>query len=203
MSNQNSLAHETVAWTKQRLDELDAMISEAEKNLGELKDEARKDADDALARFRHSRDKLKDYADSLRDDAVEIRLQVEEIQDKLEVEWIEVETAFQSYLSVIREQAGSARDLVAARLKAQRRTWQEALEQLRVKAAESVDEARKEADAAIGRLSDEVQKIQGRVGTVKGAGDESWEAVKAGVAEARAAHDRTIRKIKDAFSALL
>ena len=95
------------------------------------------------------------------------------------------------------------RDVVAARAQAQRRSWEASLTALRKQATEIVDKARGEFDAAIKRLSDETEKFQSRIGEVKDAGDQSWNAVKSGLAEARAVHDRTIQKIKEALSKLL
>ena len=51
MSN-HSYAHETLAWIKQRLDDADTMISEAEKTAKKLQVSAREEADAALARLK-------------------------------------------------------------------------------------------------------------------------------------------------------
>lgn len=202
MSDQ-SYAHEAVSWAKQRLDDVDAIISEVEKAAGSVKEDVRKEAEAALTRLRESRAKVQAYYDELRAEAETVRRDVKEIQDALDAEWVEVESAFQSFLAVAREQADTARNIVVARAEAQRRSWEAALKDLRVQAARAVEDARSEFDAAIKRLSDEAEKFQSRIGEAKDAGDESWAAVKAGLAEARGVHDRTIQKIKDAFSKLL
>lgn len=201
MSNQ-SYAHETIAWAKQRLDDADTIVSEVEKTAETLKDNARKEADAALARLRASRLKLQGYYDDLRAEADSAKRGAEDIQEVLEAEWVEVESAFQSFLNVASGQAEAVRGVVVARAQTQRRSWEASLQEIRDRAADAVETARGELDAAIKRLSDEAEKFQARIGDAKDAGDESWEAVKSGVAEAKAVHDRTIQRIKDAFSKL-
>ncbi|WP_449103130.1 hypothetical protein [Pseudomonas extremaustralis] len=202
MSNQ-SYAHETVAWAKQRLDDVDAIISEAEKNAEKLREDARKDADAALVRLQASRAKLRKYYDALRAEANTVKRGASETQDALEAEWVEVESAFQSFLSAASDQAETVRSVVVARAQAQRQSWEVSLKNLRDQAVDTVEKARGELDAAIKRLTDETEKFQVRIGEAKDAGDESWNAVKNELADARVIHDRTIQKIKEAFSKVL
>ncbi|GEO87480.1 MULTISPECIES: hypothetical protein [Alphaproteobacteria] len=199
MSDQSS-AHETVAWAKQRLDDVDAIISEVEKASGALKDSARREADAALARLRTSRDTIQKIYDVLRSGAATMKGDVEDFQAALEAEWVEVEFAFQAFLAAASDQAETVRGIVVARATAQRQSWEESLEELRDQAVDMVEKARSELDGAIKRLSDEADTFQARIGDAKDARDESWAAVKSGLADAKAVHDRTIAKIKDAFS---
>ncbi|WP_142627690.1 hypothetical protein [Rhizobium sp. P007] len=201
MSDQ-SHAREAVVWAKQRLDDVEAIISEVEKTSGRLKDTARRDADAALARLKASRGTIQKIHDGLRAEAETAKGRAEDIQEALEAEWVEVESAFQTYVSAAKDQAEVVREVVAARAKAQRQSWKASLTALRQQAADAVETARGEFDAAIRRVSDEAEKFQARIGEAKDAGDESWKAVKGGLADARLVHDRTIRKIKDAFSKL-
>jgi hypothetical protein len=201
MSKQ-SYAHETVAWAKQRLDDVDAIISEVEKTTDRLADGARKEAEAALTRLRESQVKLQQYFDELRAEANAVTRGGEEIQDKLDAEWVEVEGAFQSFLSAAKDHAETVRDVIVARAQAQHQSWEASLKDLRERAEDAVEKARGEWDVAIKRLSDEAEKFQARIGDAKDAGDESWSAVKTGLAEAKTVHDRTIQKIKDAFSKL-
>ena len=121
----------------------------------------------------------------------------------LEGSIIEVETDFQSLLSAMDDEAGAARDVVVARAQAQRRAWETSYEELRQQAAEVLEETRGEFDAAIQRLSGEVERLQGKIGNAREAGDTAWSALKEGLADAQAIHSRTIEKIKNAFSKLL
>lgn len=92
MSDQ-SYAHETIAWAKQRLDDVDTIVSEVEKTAETLNDSARKEADAVLARLQASRLKLQGYYDGLRTEADSAKRGAEDIQEALEAEWVEVESA--------------------------------------------------------------------------------------------------------------
>jgi len=194
-----SFVHETVTWAKQRLDDLDEIISQVEKTADTLKEGARKEVDRTLAQLQESRVKLQKYYDELRTEADAAKRGAEDIEKALETEWVEVETAFQSFLSVAKGQADTVRGAIVARAEAQRRSWETSLRELTDQATEAVENAGQEFDATIKRLSDDVES---RIGAVKGAGDESWKAVKSGLADAKAVHDRTIQQIKEAFSKL-
>lgn len=201
MSDQ-SYAHDAIAWAKQRLGDVDAIVSEVEKAAGTLKESARREGDAALARLQASRLRLQEYYDGLRAEADSATSTAEDVQKSIEAEWVEVESAFQSFLSAVGDQAETVRGIVVARAQAQRRSWGNSLKDIRDQAAAAVETARGEFDAAIKRLSDEAEKLQARIGEAKGAGDESWEAVKSGLADAKVLHERTIQRIKDAFSKL-
>lgn len=197
-----SYPHETIAWAKQRLDELDAIISEMETTSRDLSGSVRAEADAALARLEASRVGLQKSYDALRAETEDLERTAEDVQNALDDEWVEVETSFRSFLGALTGQADTVRGIVAARVEAQRQAWDNSLKGLRDQAAETVDQARGDLDAAIKRLSDEADKFQARIGEVKDARDASWEAVKSGLAEAKAVHDRTIDKIKGAFAKL-
>lgn len=198
-----SYAHETVAWAKQRLNDLDTMILEIEKTADSLKDSARNEADRALVQLAESRVRLQKYYDVLRTEADSAKRGAEDIEKVLEAEWVEVESAFQSFLLAARDQANTVRVVVAARVEAQRLSWEASLKELSDQATEAVEKAGQEFEATIKSLSEEADKFQNRIGLVKDAGDESWKAVKSGLADAKAVHARTLQTIKEAFSKLL
>jgi len=202
MTDQSNL-HETIAWAKQRLDDVDVIIHEVEKTSGKGKENAEKEAEVILARLKSSHVSLQKYYDSLRTKADDVKQTAEDIRDSIEIELVEIESAFQSYLSVIDDQLEAQRAIVVARAQAQRRSWETSLKELRDRATEAVENARVEFDAALKQLSNEADKFQAGIGGATTAGGESWTAVKAGLIEARAVHDRTIQKIKDTFSKLL
>ena len=198
-----SYAHQTIAWVKQRLDEADAILSEVEKSAADIKEDARKQADAARARLAASRAKLQQYYDDLRAQADTAKQEASEIQDKLEAEWIEVESALQQFVSTTGDEVKTVRNIVIVRARAQRQAWQNSLKELRDQAADAVEKASSELDTAFDHLSTEAEKFQARIGEVKDASDESWRAVKQGFADAKVAHGVTVQKIKDAFSKVL
>ncbi len=128
--------HDAITWAKHRLDDVDAIISEAEKATVKLKDDTRAEADAALAHLRASRAKVSASYDQLR---AESGSSLEKAQEALEAEWIEVEAAFQSFLTATKDQAETARAVVVARAQAQRNSWEAILKDLRDKVEETVE----------------------------------------------------------------
>lgn len=195
-----SHAHELITWTKQRLDDLDTIISETEKAIETLKDNARQEAQRAAARLREARVKLQEYSNDLQAETDIAKHRVGEIKEEFEKEWIEVESSFQAFLSSARDQAGTVHDIVRARAQAQRQSWETSTRKWRDQATSAMEKAQGEFNAAMQRLSENAEHFQNRIGEVKDASDESWKAVKEGLADTKDIHDRTARKIRETFS---
>jgi len=199
---EQSFAHETIAWAKQRLDEVDAMVAQTEKAAGELQQAARGNADLALSRLRDSQAKLKEQVASLQAQADETKSAVLTAQKAVEEEWVEVESAFQAFLASTGEQSDVARKAISARVEAQRKSWERALNGLKAQAEAAVEKASIEFDAAMTRLSEGAEKAKVKLGQAPSAGEETWEAIKAGIAETKAVHEKTVKKITEALAKL-
>jgi hypothetical protein len=197
-----SYSLEVIAWAKQRLDELDAIIVGVEKSLAAQSDAVRAEGDMALARLKAARLTFRSQYDALYADADHLRQKAKSVRNALDEEWIEVETSLQSFLAAITNEAGAVRSFVTARADAQRRSWTVSLTSTGARATETLDRSRHEFDAATRRLSEEAEKFQAKIGEAKDAGDESWAAVKTGLSEAKAVHDQTMEKIKSSVSKL-
>ena len=199
---EQSFAHETIAWAKQRLDEVDAMVAQTEKAAGELQQAARGNADLALSRLRDSQAKLKEQVAFLQAQADETKSVVLTAQKAVEEEWVEVESAFQAFLASAGEQSDVARQAISARVEAQRKSWERALNGLKAQAEAAVEKASIEFDTAMTRLSEEAEKAKVKLGQAPSAGEETWEAIKAGIAETKAVHEKTVKKITEALAKL-
>jgi ElaB/YqjD/DUF883 family membrane-anchored ribosome-binding protein len=202
MTTENSRAHEVLAWGKQRIDELDAVISKLEISAEKLKETTRKDADAALDKLKAARARLRSAVDELRSDVAVTKQRVEEIGNVIEGEWIEVESIFQTYLETGKAYVEEVRELVLARVQVQRQAWEASYQDLRARATDAAEKSRAEFDAAVERLSGELEKIKEKFGEVKEIREESWEAVKKEFVDIKAVHERAIQKVKDAFSGL-
>ncbi len=194
-----SNVHELITWSKQRLNELDTTITVVEKHTETLKDNARLEADRAVARLQQARAKLREYTDNLHTEVDVTKQRASEIKAAIETEWVEAESAFYAFLSAVRDQADSVQDIIRTRARAQRQSWEVSMKNFRSQTTTAVEKARSELDTAMQHLSNEADKFQSRISEVKDAGDESWKAVKEGLSAAKDIHDRTIQKIKEAL----
>lgn len=199
MSKQ-SLAHENLEWTKQKVDEIDAILASLEDSAQTLKSDARKEADRAIARIRAGQNAFKAKVDAARAEAAAAKGIADDIYVALKAEWVEVELAFQDFLIAAAGQADVVKKALAARVEAQRKSWQASLHAIRAAASDAIDQARAEVDAAIHRLSAETEKAQAKLGKASAAGDESWKAIKNGLEDMRSVYERTWKKINDALT---
>jgi transcriptional regulator len=115
------LAHEYVAWAKQKLDEIDATLATLENSVGALEKDARTQAERAIARIRTARDAFKAKVDAaVRSDLAAAEAITKEAQVGIEAEWTEVELAFQDFLAAAASHASIVKKALTARAEAQR-----------------------------------------------------------------------------------
>jgi ActR/RegA family two-component response regulator len=193
-------AHDFFDWTRQKLTEIEATLVTLDDSLNSLKDDARKQADAAVARIRSARDSFKAQVEALRANAPSGRTITEEGFASAQLEWTKVELAYQEYVAAAAQQAAVLHAAVSARAEAQRQAWLASLQTIRASAAEALDHARSDTDAAIKRLAAETEKAKSKFGNISEAGDESWKAIKGGLEETAAAFDRTWKKIYESVS---
>lgn len=198
-----SYTHQTIAWLKQRLDDTDAILTEIENSVDDVKSDARNKADAARERIAQSRAKLQKYYDGLRTHTNIVKQEIDDLQENLEEEWIEIELALREFTASTKNELETVRAFIAARSRAQSSALGNTLSNIQNQATEVIEKARNELDVAFNKISTETEKIQERIGEVKDAGDESWNALKQGFVDAKTVHDNTIEKIKDAFSKAL
>jgi hypothetical protein len=199
MSKQ-SLAHEYLEWTKQKLEEIDATLSALDDLVKTLKSDARTKADAAIVQIRAARDAFKAKVDALRSDIAASKAVADDTYVSLKAEWAEVELAFQDFLAAAAGQANIVKQAVTDRAEAQRKSLHSSLQAIRATASDALDQGRIEADAAISRLAAETEKAAAKLGQVSAAGDDSWKAIKGGLEEITSAYDRTWKKISEAIA---
>lgn len=86
MSKQ-TLAHEYLEWSKQKLGEIEATLASLDSSVEALKSDARKEADRAIARIRTARDAFKAKVDALRSDAAATKAITDDAYAVIEAEW--------------------------------------------------------------------------------------------------------------------
>lgn len=192
--------HQAIAWTKQRLVELDAIIAEVERHGDHAQLTLRNEAVRAAARLRASRAKVLELFKALEVFAQEAKRDAKDALHAVEDEWVEIESTTQAFATTAKLESAIVRDIAVARADAQRKAWEAMLATLHEQASHALEEARGEWDRALKRLSDEADAFQARIGDVKDSGDESWSAVRRTLADAKLVHVNAIQKIKQAFA---
>jgi hypothetical protein len=205
-----SSTRRSIVWSKQKLDELDALLNELDASTARLQGEMKVQADKARDKIRSARDALQAYvtnADTeaegwFRESAANAKQTLEDTQAEIEEEWIQAELAFQDFLAAVDDDAQMARKALAARARADREAIDASLDRIDAETTKAMEAARRDMDTALDWLSSEADMVQAKAGQISAAGAESWEAIRAGLKEAHAVHARTAQSVSEAFQRL-
>lgn len=197
--------YQAVAWLKQRLEDLDTIIHAGEGAAVTIEGEARLRADAALERLKASRSKLEALREELRDRLVDTasdaKARGEQAMQRLEDEWVEVETAYQDFISGLREIGDFAYEatqaLLAVRATAQHKAWAASLAEARALAADAIEGAEEEFRSTVQLIESQFESLKSR--TLK-VGDAAWDSLSEAVSKARQAQEQALKKVKDALA---
>jgi hypothetical protein len=195
MTEQSSM-HAYLNWTKQRIDEMDAILASLEAKAGQVKAESRTKADQMLADMKKRRDEFQAKAKA-QAEAGEAAMQAGKVQ--LESQWhgfeAQVKTYFDTVGKQIEQQQATFRDVAAAQAKA----WREATETFHREAAKITTARRADLDTAVKQMKADAAEAEARLQKLKQAGSESWAAFSTALAESRKTFDRANQKAADAL----
>ncbi|WP_420131648.1 hypothetical protein [Rhodopseudomonas sp.] len=179
-------------WTKQKLDESAATIAKIEEAAAKLGDASSAKAQEALAQLRTARDTFQTQVSALQAELGTSKQVTDAALSAVSAQWTEVELAFQKFLGTAGDQAGIVKDALAARAEAQRQAFLSSLETIQTSAASALEQGRKEMESSLRRWTEETEKTLGpKLTQLSAAGDETWNALKAGLDETAAAYEKT------------
>ena len=192
MPEQSSM-HSYLNWTKQRIDEMDAVLASLEAKASEVKADSKVKADQLIADLKKRRDEFQAKAKT-QAQAGEAALQA--AQTQLEAQWHGFETQVKTYFDTVSEQIeqhqATFRDVAAAQIK----TWREAADRFHEEATKVAASKRADIDAAVKQMKAHAADTEARL---QQAGKESWVALSAALAELRKAFDRANQQAGDAL----
>ena len=194
MPEQSSM-HSYLSWTKERIDEMDAILASLESRTSELKADAKTKADQLIAEMKKRRD---DFQANAKAHAEAGEAAWHAAKAQLDSEWhgfeAQVKTYFEGVGKQLEQQQATFRDVAAAQATA----WQDAAEKLHSQAEQVAEAGRAEVEAKIKQLRADAAEAEARLQKLKQAGTESWTALSAALAESRKAFDRANQHAWDA-----
>ena len=185
-----------IAWTKERLDEMDATLAVLERQAAEAQAAARAKADQLIADLRKRRDAFQQ--------AMNTQLRVGEAawardRAQLESQWDGFAAEVNKYFATFGKQVAAQQAMFVDLAAAQRKAWRDAGEQLHGAAMGFLAERRAEIERAVQQMKADASKSDARLQKLMAAGNESWAALNAALTESRTAFDRAIQAAGDAF----
>lgn len=200
----------SIVWSRQKLDELDALLKELQASAEKMSGDAKAEAATQLDRIRTSREAFKQYIQMIEAEASKAasadfsksRHALKMAHADIEQQWVEAGLAFQSFLAAASDDAELARKVLLSRAKAERDALEASLDQMTKDTVDAIAEARNDFDDALDRLSHEADRLEAKATDVSIAGKESWRAIRQGIKDAHAVHTRTARAVAETLDRL-
>ena len=196
MQTQSNI-HFYVNWAKERLNEMEAVLTSLESKVGEVQADARDKANKALADLRKSRDI---FRDTIKKQSEANEATWTSAKAKLEPEWDSFQAEAKKYVESFSKQVEQQQATFKVQSAAQLKAWREAADKLGSDAKQFATGRQAEIDAAVKRMQADAaaaeEKLQKHVDQM---GAQSWSALMAVLAETRAAFDRANQAAREAF----
>lgn len=188
--------HAYLNWTKQRIDEMDATLTSLETKARQLKAESKVKADEVIAGLEKRRD---EFQASVHAQLAAAEAALLASKAELEAQWPGFEAHVKAYFELAGEQVeqrqSAFRDIAAAQIKA----WQKAADEFHDSAIKVAAAKRNDVEAIFKQMQAGAAEAEARFQKLKQAGEESWTALSAALAESRKSFDATTQQAWDAL----
>ncbi|NRP74765.1 hypothetical protein ILFOPFJJ_05687 [Ensifer psoraleae] len=195
MPEQSSM-HSYLSWTKERLDEMDAVLASLETKTDQGKTELRRRVDQLMSDLSKRRDEFQAQVKA-QAEAGETAIKASNAQ--LESLWHGFEAQVESYFETIGEQIEQQQATFRKVAAAQAKAWREAADKLHYEAARVAATRRADMDAAIKQMRVDAAEAEARLQKLKQAGSDSWISMSSALSEARKAFDQANQRGWDAL----
>ncbi|OIQ62988.1 hypothetical protein GALL_554770 [mine drainage metagenome] len=196
MATQGNI-HFYVNWAKERLDEMEAVLTSLEGKAGEAQADARDRADKAITGLRKIRDI---FRDTVKKQAEANEAAWATAKAQLEPEWNAFEADVRKYVENFNKQVEQQQATFKLQAEAQLKAWREAADKLGNDAKQFATERQAEIDVAVKRMQVDAgaaeEKLQKQLDQM---GTQSWSALMTVLTETRSAFDRANQAARDAF----
>ena len=188
--------HFYVNWAKERLDEMEAMLTSLEAKVGGVQSDVRGMADKVLTELRKKRD---EFRDTVKKNAEANEAAWIAAKAKLEGDWKAFEADVTKYVESFGKQVEQHQTIFEQQAAAQLNAWREAADKFATDAKEFATERRTEIDATLKRMQADAAPAEEKLKKLNEAGVQSWSALMAALTETRTAFDRANQAAREAF----
>jgi len=196
MQTQSNI-HFYVNWAKERLDEMEAVLTSLGSKVGEVQADARDNATKALADLRKSRDI---FRDTVKTQAEANEATWASAKAGLEPEWNSFEAEVKNYVESFSKQVEQQQATFKLQSAAQLKAWRDAADKLGSDTKKFTTERQTEIDAAVNRMQADATAAEEKLRKhMEQMGTQSWSALMAVLTETRAAFDRANQAAREAF----
>lgn len=191
-----SSMHFYLNWAKERIDEMDALLSTMESKAREVEAESRSKADNLIADLHEKRD---EFQEAINKQAAAGETAWLRTKAQLETMWRNFEGEAQKYVETFGKQVGQQQEIFQEVAAAQLKAWREAAETIQSAAAEFQTKRRADVDAMVTQFKTGASDAEARFNDLQKAGTESWASLNVALTESRKAFDRANQTFWDVF----
>lgn len=188
--------HFYLNWAKERIDEMDAVVSSLEGKTSQVTAQSRAAAEQLVSDLRGRRDA---FLESMQKQAEAGEAAWAEAKAKMETDWNGFQADVKKYVDhfgqQVKQQQTTFQEIAAAQLKA----WREAADRMQTASAEMAADHRAKLEAAVQQMKADASAAEVNFQKLAKAGGESWTAMTAALAESRAAFDKANQAAWEAF----
>ena len=183
-------------WAKERIDEMDAILTSLEAKASEVQADSRNRAEQLIADLHKKRDEFQNAAKKQADAGEAAWLHT---KSQLEGTWNGFETEVKKYVETFGNQIQQQQTTFQNAAAAQLRAWRDAAETIQTAATGLAVHQRSDIDVAVTRMKADASKAEANLQELKRAGTEFWAALNGALTESRAAFDRANQAAWDAL----
>ena len=191
-----SSAHFYLNWAKERIDEMDAVLSSLEGKAAEVTAESRTAADKIIADLHSKRDA---FLNDMKKHGEASEAAWQQAKAKLETEWSAFQADVKKYVDGLNQQVKLQQATFEEAAAAQLKAWREAADKMQAASAGFATDGRTRLEAAVQQMKADASAAEANFNKLSKAGTESWAALSAALAQSRAAFDHANQTAWDAF----
>ena len=196
MTQQSSL-HVYLEWTKQRIDEMDAILASLEAKAGQMSADSKPKVEKILAELRK---RCEEFQTKAKANAQASEAVLRAAQAQLETQWQGFEAQVKVYFEAAGKQAEQQQAAFGAAAAARAKVWREAADHLQAEAMKVAAAKRADIDVAIKQMKVQAAEAEVQLQKLKQAGGASWDALSGALAQSRKTFGRASRDAWDAVS---
>lgn len=201
-SDESSRTRQAIAWSRDKLAELDADIAVLEKDAAKKRGEARIEAQAAISELRQIRDEYRSGAEqTARNAETWSDEQLLSAKKTLDANWAEFQAGLDGYLDKTRATVATRQELLDAELKVRREAWRKRISELKADADDLAAAEGEAINARIDALEVQTEASKERVARLQEASRESWGVARQGYAEVQQTFSNTYASIRKSIEA--
>ncbi|MFG1240593.1 hypothetical protein V5F63_25770 [Xanthobacter autotrophicus DSM 597] len=196
-----SLTRQAIAWSQERLAELDASVLVVEKNASELKGAVKAKADAAVKQLQETRDAYRAKAEAMLDNSrTWTAAQITDARKSLDDSWKTFQKEVDTYLDEVHADFDTRKAVLLAQVEARQKALESTISKLKADAGKLAQDQRAAVDKQIAALEKKVEELKARAASLKKASASSWDKAKQAYEDVRTRVVETYQSIRDSLS---